>query len=70
MDQDKVLEILKKGWFSTAYNPKIDCHHITFDIYDEEEFKQVDEWLHPLRYQENSQEIYETIIEGKRNVKS
>jgi len=56
----EVLAILKKGWFSTAYNPKINCHHITFDIYDEEDFKKVDKWLHPARYES----------EGKDNAKS
>lgn len=44
-EQEKVLEILKKGYFSTAYNPEGDYHHITFDVYGEEDYKKINEML-------------------------
>ena len=47
-EQLEVLAILKEAWASTAYNPKIDYHYITFDIRNEEDFKKVDKWLHPI----------------------
>ncbi len=55
-EQLEVLDILKTGWFSTAYNPKLDYHHITFDIRNEEDFKKVDRWLHPARYESEDKE--------------
>lgn len=43
--QEKVLEILKKGYFSTTYNPIANYRHITFDVYDEEDYKKINELL-------------------------